>query len=367
MPGGWSNDLLSELIVPNNVPFLPGNAVTGIGSQVPAELIAAGYPNAIVFYATDWNPAAVTQSVKFRFIAASAAGLVIGYGAAANPSVDQTAVVVPTEIIQTPGATSGLAVQNTSAQNIFLIGQDASGNAYFRVKDSAGNIRLDVVASGVVGSSSVTQGFYDNLGVQRVQLTTIDGASGQTGLTLIDGSGRTRIWGVTENTAGNSSILLYDGLNNNRGGFVTNSTLMNVKIGAGFIAQTFTDGFMTTTQPLMKDGAYSSIAGALVNGWTADVNRPPVARLMADDTVAMRGFITKAANPAPGELWLNALSSAYRPITTRTTLTATPGRAYNGSQIAEVLTNGTCRIWDMAALPGAMCLDQIRYSADNVP
>lgn len=367
MSGGWSNTAQDEITAPNNVPFLPGNNVTGFGTQIPTELQSAGYVNAIVFYATDWDATAVTPKVKFRFIAATAAGLTVGYGICANPSVSQTATVVPTEIIQTPSTTAGIAIQNTTGNQMFLIGQDASGNAYVRVKDSSGNTRLDIVATGTPGSSNVSLDLYDNIGFNRIQLITVDGSTGFTELSISDGNGIQRMLLATENTAGNSSITLYDGSSNLRGGFVTNSTLMNLDVGAGTIFQTFSQAFMTTSMPLMKDSAYASIAGALVNGWTADASRPPVARLMADDTVVMKGNITKVANPAAGELWLNALSATYRPATTRTFFTATPGRAYNGSQITEVLSNGTCRIWDMAALSGAMCLDMIRYSADNVP
>lgn len=95
---GWSNNLVDEVTAPNNVPFLPGNAVTGFGSQVPDELLAAGYPNAIVFYLPDWVATNTTPTVKFRFIAAKNGNIVTGYGWCNNPSVSQVATVVGTTI-----------------------------------------------------------------------------------------------------------------------------------------------------------------------------------------------------------------------------------------------------------------------------
>lgn len=130
MSGGWSNTAVDEIILPNNTPFLPGNNVTGIGTQIPVELSAAGFTNAIVFYASDWNPTATTQSIKFRFIAANASGLQFGFGYCANPSISQTATVVTVETLSTFDSATG-----TNASVTF---KNIAGNATYQFLDFGG-------------------------------------------------------------------------------------------------------------------------------------------------------------------------------------------------------------------------------------
>jgi hypothetical protein len=88
-------DIEAEQVkTPNAAAFVPGGDSIGIVStDLPAELIAAGFTNGVVFYADDWDAAAITRKVKFRFIVATNAGIGVGYGVCANPSVSQTATI----------------------------------------------------------------------------------------------------------------------------------------------------------------------------------------------------------------------------------------------------------------------------------
>lgn len=94
---GWTNDQATEITAPSDVPFLPGNDVIGMGTGVPQELRDYGVDAAIVFYNSGWNPAATVPSVKFMWIGTYVVGglgsISFGFGIAANPSVDQTAVI----------------------------------------------------------------------------------------------------------------------------------------------------------------------------------------------------------------------------------------------------------------------------------
>lgn len=95
-------DLTTEIIAPANVPFLPGNDVIGFGTAVPAELAAAGIPAAILFYNSGYSPSNTFPSVKYAYISSQSAvdsgislgGIQVGIGYVANPSVDETAVVL---------------------------------------------------------------------------------------------------------------------------------------------------------------------------------------------------------------------------------------------------------------------------------
>lgn len=118
---GWTNTQPDELTAPGGVPFLPGNNVSGFGSQVPPELTAAGFPNAFVMYTTAWNPAAVVPTIKFWFMAANSTGLVFGYGTVPNPSVSQTATVVSGEIVSTYGG---------GGTDSDILYKDTGGNPY---------------------------------------------------------------------------------------------------------------------------------------------------------------------------------------------------------------------------------------------
>jgi hypothetical protein len=65
----FAQQAVTEIIVPNNVPFAPGNAVFGIGTQLPQELIDASISAAIVGYTGTYDPTRTTPQTKYYFIA----------------------------------------------------------------------------------------------------------------------------------------------------------------------------------------------------------------------------------------------------------------------------------------------------------
>lgn len=158
----FPNQIVTEITAPNNVPFLPGNVVTGFGSIIPAELTAAGFVNAIVFYDVDWNPANTTPTIKFRFIASGMGNIKIGYGYCANPSVSQTATVVSTANIgaQISGSSIFSLQEWRSLANAttFIMGHTFGTNdPLLQMYDQNANLRLLLqrVASTAITSLTV--------------------------------------------------------------------------------------------------------------------------------------------------------------------------------------------------------------------
>lgn len=105
----FGQNVVTEITVPNNVPFLPGNDIIGIGTQLPPELEAYGITAAMVFYNQAWSPVATTPRVKFMFIGTTHdvdfGAMVFGYGYCNNPSLNQVAVVTTTYQIGMDGTT----------------------------------------------------------------------------------------------------------------------------------------------------------------------------------------------------------------------------------------------------------------------
>lgn len=114
---------------------------------------------------------------------------------------------------------------------------------------------------------------------------------------------------------------------------------------------------LTVTGTVITDSAWNSFTFS--NSWTD--NTFARYRMMPDGTVMFRGIITKATNPTGGEIVITGLPAAYRPAQRANFLCACGSRVYNGTQKIEVETDGTCKIWDMAAASGDVCLDSIRY------
>lgn len=138
--------LITELTVPNNVPFTPGHDVIGIGTDVPAELVAAGFGDSIVIYGSDWNPANTTPTVKFRFLSSGFSSLVIGFGYCANPSISQVATVETTTLIGAQISGSNIFTtqrwRNLNNQDMFNMGQfGGSQDPIFQMFDQSGAIR----------------------------------------------------------------------------------------------------------------------------------------------------------------------------------------------------------------------------------
>lgn len=127
----FPDNIVTEITVPNTVPFLPGNDVIGIGTDIPAELAATNIKNALIFYNSGWNPASTFPEIKFFFIAGAwkggplpgtpkQTGMAIGYGIVPNPSVNQTAVIV--EMFDFSAVVNGAVPNVQNAAQLFNVG-----------------------------------------------------------------------------------------------------------------------------------------------------------------------------------------------------------------------------------------------------
>jgi hypothetical protein len=114
---------------------------------------------------------------------------------------------------------------------------------------------------------------------------------------------------------------------------------------------------LSVTGSITTDASWNSFTFS--NSWVD--NTTARYRMMPDGTVQFKGIITKVANPTGGEIVITGLPAAYRPLARANFLCACGSRAGNGTQKIEVETDGTCKIWDMAAASGDVCLDSIRY------
>src|SRR6476620_8868731 len=90
----FPQQLVTQISIPNNVPFAPGYDVIGIGSALPQAMIDAGYVAAIVFYSGAWNPTATQALIKYQFIADKDGVIYFGYGFVENASVTQSESIV---------------------------------------------------------------------------------------------------------------------------------------------------------------------------------------------------------------------------------------------------------------------------------
>ncbi len=106
----FPTQVVLEITVPNNVPFEPGFDVIGIGTQLPPAVIAAGYPAAILFYSSSYDPTLTVPQIKYQFIADKDGTIYFGYGLVANASVSQAETIVTYE---------GHGFAGTSAQSQF--------------------------------------------------------------------------------------------------------------------------------------------------------------------------------------------------------------------------------------------------------
>lgn len=309
---GWTNTQPDELTAPGSVPFLPGNNVTGIGNQVPAELSAAGYPNAIVFYASDWNPAATTPTVKFRFIAAHGSDetLVAGYGICMNPSVSQTATVEAALAIGAMDVTGSFMSGNWPSDRQMWVLAGVGTDAQFAVSGDANPLSfgayLDAMADGtgffIAGDTSAARGFLE------LGNTALVGAVGS-----------------------NPVMTLYD--------------------------RSF-----GTTATLIRDSGWTNIP--LASGWSSDSNNPARYRMFPDGEVRLRGHVNKSTAPASGDAISTALPTAYRPSTYMNFLAPASASA-SGSQKVSVETDGTIKVFHPVAGVGDVILSPVRYPAGS--
>lgn len=90
----FPQNLVTQISIPNNVPFAPGFDVIGLGTGIPQAMIDAGYSAAIVFYSSGWNPAGTGAQIKYQFIADKAGIIYFGYALVDNASVSQAETIV---------------------------------------------------------------------------------------------------------------------------------------------------------------------------------------------------------------------------------------------------------------------------------
>lgn len=303
----FPNQIVTEITAPNNVTFAPGNVVTGFGSQVPAELISAGYPNAIVFYSNDWNPAATTPTPKFKFIGAGSStspigtggadSLDIGYGVVLNPSVDQTAIV----------------------KVALRTGLQISGSNFIS------NVEI-----------------WNALNSTSAQFTSFFG-SNDPSFQLDDANGVKRMSLFHKLATGIASIAVGNGWQLNCGN---------------------TDTSPTVTGPINKDSAWQPFT--LFNGWFGNAAPDaPLYRMMNDGTVQFCGMLNKASAPTNGEQW-GSVAAGYLPLKQHM-VHACSNLTTDGNQKILIDATGKCFIYDPAAGNGSMFIGGMRYPSTLIP
>ncbi|MGH7743504.1 MAG: hypothetical protein ACREQ5_01600 [Candidatus Dormibacteria bacterium] len=393
---------MSELTVPNNVPFLPGNDVVGIGNQLPAELVAAGYKNAIVFYSSSWNPHNTTLTTKFRFIATSTTGdLILGYADCANPSVNQTAIVHIGLDLQAAGIVAPNSIPFVAGNNVLGIGTTlpaelvAAGyvnavlfyssswnplNTTATIKyrfistDTTGNL---VAGYGICANPSVSQvptinggvviGAFDvngstisfpySNGITALSITEL---SGSALLQMSDPGNRTSI--LLEAQSGGAGFVEAGNATNT--GYLTAGDCWLIGLPAIDLSMELLDSSLNPTISLIRDLGWTNIPTASLPGlWGTDAGRPIGYRLMPDGMVQFRGHITQTITPVNGETIVSALPSAYWPASQAWEVLAPMGdRAYNGTQAIRMNTDGTMVVFDSGTGTGDIVVDGMRYS-----
>jgi hypothetical protein len=155
---GWTNDQQTEITAPAGTPFLPGNDVIGLGTELPPELAAyipfvggTAIQAAIIFYNSAFDPTSTLPLVKFHFMGMAGtanptgSALLIGLGVCNNPSVSTVAKCLP-------GFLVGAGTQYTGHMNMVyefgnhnggtlgLVGEsDTNGSGVFVAFDGSGN------------------------------------------------------------------------------------------------------------------------------------------------------------------------------------------------------------------------------------
>lgn len=145
----FSGNVVSEIVIPNNVPFEPGNDVIGIGFSIPPELQAIGFIAAVIFYNSQYSPTSTLPRVVYQFIAAGSepdptyqTAISMGYVWQENPSLG-----TPMQVAQcaTAGAIAPAASGYNYLRSIFTVGNRVGNTIYEMTEDSAGNPILAVV------------------------------------------------------------------------------------------------------------------------------------------------------------------------------------------------------------------------------
>jgi hypothetical protein len=312
----WSEQYQDEITAPATLPFVPGQNVTGFGSEVPDELVTAGYSNAIVFYDSSWDPAAATPKVKFRFIAAKAGSFVIGYGFCVNPSVSQTAVVVAGVELQEPADPyPGVVINGATGAAIaalyeYVVGANREGAIILGSTDTINGSEITLDPDFVT--------IFSNPGhIQRLALAQF-------------------------------STSCYVGLHDIQ--------LLKVYSETNRI-RVAPDGYF------VRDTAWRAFT--LFNGWVGHATYVPQYRNMPDGTTMFKGVVTKPTNPVNGQQW-GSIVAGTRPSHDVRFSCPPMLRIANDAQTVNIQTNGACIIYDPPALTGDINLDGIRFHTSGL-
>lgn len=299
------NIAANSIQVPSNLVAQPGNRVFSVSSNLPSELVTAGYTSAIVWFSDDWNPAATTPKIKYLFLGtypALGGGLVLGSCVATNPSVNQTGVVYASQVIQN---------YQSSGLDLSVEWHDVNNNAMAWL--------------------------YDFSNGPNFQITSHD-----TG-------------GVTRRPQFTASIFDPDTCQFTLG---SNSTTGGTNRAATF--QNYDTRFWTFNDWITDTWQSPSMSA----NWLSDATRPFNYRRMPDGTVLFKGHAFKNVNAINGEtiVPVGGLPASYRPGHTHSFTAVEPSRPYNGKQIVEVRSDGSVWLFDPTTTAVArVCMDQVRY------
>lgn len=160
----FQNNVVSEITVPNNVPFQPGNNVLGIGLELPPEMITAGYQAGMIFYNSLYSPTATEARIIYNFIACGTiadpnyqSAISLGYVWQANPSANST------KFVATCLTAGGVAPTSSGYSQILSVMSLASSlgagePVLFAANDTAGNGVFELFNNGQTHSASKNVG-----------------------------------------------------------------------------------------------------------------------------------------------------------------------------------------------------------------
>jgi hypothetical protein len=294
----------NSIQVPSNLAAVPGNRVFSVSSTLPAELVAAGYTSAIVWFSNDWNVAATTPKIKYLFLGtypAAGGGLVLGSCVASNPSVSQTGIIYASQVIQ-----------NYQSSGLDL------GVEWHDINDQA------------------MAWMYDFSNGPNFQITSHD-------------------TGITRTPQFTASIIDPDTCQITLG---SNFTVLGTNRAATY--QNYDTRFYTFNSWIADFWQTAPMSA----NWLSDATRTFNYRKMPDGTVLFKGHAFKNVNAINGEtiVPVGGLPAAYRPGHTHTFMASEPGRPYNGKQIVEVRSDGSVWLFDPTTTAVArVCMDQVRY------
>lgn len=153
----FNSNVVSEIVIPSNVPFEPGNDVIGIGFSIPPELQAIGFIAAVIFYNSQYSPSSTEPRVVYQFLAAGSepdpsyqTAISLGYVWQVNPSLNTAMLVAQ---CATAGAIAPAASGYNYLRSIFTIGNRVGNTIYEMTEDSNGNPILLLVDNAGVNTA----------------------------------------------------------------------------------------------------------------------------------------------------------------------------------------------------------------------